>query len=60
MKKRPLLQRTRLVGLAVLFHTSSDYLDYVPKTIESADGTELKDWSAKPPNTVYVVGVPAT
>lgn len=31
--------------------------DYRPVKIETANGTELTDWSAKPPNTVYVVGV---
>ena len=31
--------------------------DYRPVKIESANGTELTDWSAKPPDTVYVVGV---
>lgn len=30
---------------------------YRPVKIESANGTELTDWSAKPPDTVYVVGV---
>ena len=40
-----------------LISTPSYSLDYTPKKIESADGTELTDWSAKPPNTVYVVGV---
>ena len=51
---------------AVLSHRSTVWiinvyiyflLEYKPVRIEAADGTELTDWSAKPPKTVYVIGV---
>jgi hypothetical protein len=46
-----------LVHYYVNLYYSFEILDYRPVKIETATGTELSDWSAKPPDTVYVVGV---
>lgn len=49
---------SRYLAIPLLMtNLSFGHADYRPVTIETADGTVLTDYSAKPPDTVYVTGV---